>query len=66
MKLQPAFPEVILGTFPKTVNASSSYRSKKIKSQVPPPDEATLQRLNAIVKEYPFCIYYKEKKNDPL
>jgi len=46
---------------------SNAYSSKKIISTiVPPPDEETLRRHNAIVKEYPFCIYYREKKNDPL
>ncbi len=58
-------PEVILGSFPKAVKAVANS-TKKVKSKIPPPDEATLLRLNAIVKEYPFCIYYKEKKNDPL
>jgi hypothetical protein len=65
MKLQSTLNETALGAFPKTTKANS-YRSKKISSQVPPPDEETLQRLNAAAKEYPFCIYYKQKKNDPL
>lgn len=65
MKLQSTMPESALGAFRKTVKANA-YTVKKIKSQVPPPDEETLLRLNAIVKEHPFCIYYKQKNNDPL
>jgi hypothetical protein len=43
-------------------------RYKKIKKQhtTPPPDEESCSRLNAIAREYPFCIYYREKNNDPL
>jgi len=54
-----------LGSFPKKEKVTP-FTIKKIKSQVPPPDEETLLRLNAIVKEHPFCIYYKQKNNDPL
>lgn len=25
-----------------------------------PPDEETLRRLNAIAREYPFCVYFKQ------
>ena len=31
-----------------------------------PPSEETVQLLNGIAREYPFCVYYKEKRNDPL
>ncbi|HXB45851.1 MAG TPA: hypothetical protein VNV85_17410 [Puia sp.] len=65
MKLQSTIPEPLISAYPKAPK-SNSYQPRKIKSQVPPPDEETLERLNAIVKEYPFCIYYKQKNNDPL
>jgi hypothetical protein len=32
----------------------------------PPPSEEMINRLNCIGREYPFCVYYREKKNDPL
>lgn len=35
-------------------------------STPPPPSEETINRLNCIGREYPFCVYYREKKNDPL
>ena len=25
-----------------------------------PPDEETINRLNAIAREYPFCVYFKQ------
>lgn len=31
-----------------------------------PPSEEMLKYLNNIGKEYPFCVYYKQKLNDPL
>ncbi|HLK28646.1 MAG TPA: hypothetical protein VKT28_08695 [Puia sp.] len=66
MKPHAATQQTMPGPLPKPIK-SNSYRATKITSHsVPPPDEETLQRLNAMVKEYPFCIYYREKKNDPL
>lgn len=32
----------------------------------PPPDEEIIKRLNEIAREYPFCVFYKEKSHDPL
>jgi hypothetical protein len=31
-----------------------------------PPDEETLLRLNAMAKQYPFCILHREKDNELL
>jgi hypothetical protein len=31
-----------------------------------PPSEETINRLNMIGLEYPFCVYYHEKNYDPL
>jgi hypothetical protein len=37
-------------------------RSKKTKDpELAPPDEETLLRLNAMAKQYPFCILHREK-----
>lgn len=30
------------------------------------PTEEMIMDLNRIGQEYPFCVYYKEKTNDPL
>ena len=30
------------------------------------PSEEMISYLNRIGQEYPFCVYYKEKSNDPL
>ena len=30
------------------------------------PTEEMIHQLNRIGQEYPFCVYYKEKANDPL
>ena len=30
------------------------------------PSEEMISYLNRIGQEYPFCVYYKEKTNDPL
>ena len=38
----------------------------KKQKQVAPPDEEYCTRLNAMARQYPFCIYYREKNNDPL
>jgi hypothetical protein len=34
--------------------------------QVPPPSDEMISQLNRIGQEYPFCVYYKQKVNDPL
>jgi hypothetical protein len=31
-----------------------------------PPSEDVITKLNGIGREYPFCVYYREKNNDPL
>lgn len=32
----------------------------------PEPTDETVTQLNQIGREYPFCVYYKHKVNDPL
>lgn len=39
---------------------------KKLNSIPPPPNEETVNKLNDIGQEYPFCVYYKTRNNDPL
>jgi hypothetical protein len=39
---------------------------KPKKEPPPPPSEETIVRLNEIVKQIPFCFYYREKENDLL
>jgi len=53
---------------PATIkNQSTLVKIKKQKQvEVAPPDEEYCTRLNAIAQQYPFCIYYREKSNDPL
>jgi hypothetical protein len=49
-------------------NESVSVRYRKVSrvKSILPPDEESCSRLNAMAKEYPFCIYFRERKNDPL
>lgn len=40
---------------------------KPAKKTIPaPPDEETINRLNAIAREYPFCVYFKENNGITL
>jgi hypothetical protein len=43
-----------------------SAHSEKLFQTVPPPSEEVLIKLNRVGQEYPFCVYYKQKVNDPL
>jgi hypothetical protein len=70
MKPNPALnPQVIsVDAYAKTRGKIRYFypkKSKKPKAMLPP-DEASCLRLNAIAKEYPFCVYYREKNHDPL
>lgn len=40
--------------------------AKKSLSMVQPPSEEMINQLNRIGQEYPFCVYYKHRMNDPL
>ncbi|MBS1668990.1 MAG: hypothetical protein JST58_16565 [Bacteroidetes bacterium] len=65
MKTQSQIPQVGLANLPQP-KGSYSLTTNKIKFSVPPPKEDFLQKQNEMVKTYPFCVYYKQKKNDPL
>jgi len=44
----------------------SSTSVEHLTNAVPPPSEETIERLNQLGKQYPFCVYYKQKDHDPL
>jgi hypothetical protein len=44
----------------------SKHADEKSPNGVPPPSEEMISHLNQIGQEYPFCVYYKQKLNDPL
>ena len=44
----------------------SKQADEKKLPQVPPPSDEVISQLNRIGQEYPFCVYYKQKVNDPL
>ena len=45
-------------------------RSKKVKDEqtpvLPPPDEEVVRRLNAMAKQYPFCILHRNNTHSRL
>lgn len=51
--------------------AGNTKETKKVNQPatskaIPPPDEATVARLNAMAREYPFCAWGKPKNNNLL
>jgi hypothetical protein len=50
----------------RIVRRKTNRKAESIVNTVPPPSEETIMRLNSIAQEYPFCVYYKQKGNDPL
>lgn len=59
---------------PAITKRFTHFKRTKIRKQeeetslrlVPPPSEEVLSHLNRIGQEYPFCVYYKYRVNDPL
>jgi hypothetical protein len=49
-----------------TRRKASQQADEKSLNKVQPPSEEMLSRLNRIGQEYPFCVYYKHRVNDPL
>jgi histone H3/H4 len=47
-------------------NRISSTSVEELTNVVPPPSEETIERLNHLAKQYPFCVCYKAKDHDPL
>jgi hypothetical protein len=70
MKPNPALNAhpVLLDAHPANPGKIRYLTPQKIKKQkvVPPSEEANWAALNAIAKQFPFCIHYKEKNHDPL
>jgi len=50
----------------RIVRRKASRKAEAILGSVPPPSEETIRQLNSIGQEYPFCVYYKHRVNDPL
>jgi hypothetical protein len=44
----------------------NSTSVENLSNVVKPPTEETIERLNQLGKQYPFCVYYKQKDHDPL
>jgi len=44
----------------------SSTSVENLSNAVPPPTEEAIARLNQLGRQYPFCVYYKQKDHDPL
>ena len=55
-----------------STSISSNGKSKALKNKshakeaTTPPNEETVERLNAIAREYPFCAYMKPRGNSML
>jgi hypothetical protein len=58
-------PKAILEPVLPTAKIITHPRAKKMKEHpsVGPPDEETLMRLNAMAKQYPFCVRHRGKNN---
>lgn len=44
----------------------SAASVEHVMNAIPPPTEELVKRLNQLGKQYPFCVYYKQKDHDPL
>ncbi|MEP7279612.1 MAG: hypothetical protein ABI813_13260 [Bacteroidota bacterium] len=54
-------------SLPHSIKFTTQIVIRKKQRKFPdPPSEETVLRLNAIVKEAPFCFYYQERENDLL
>jgi len=47
-------------------NRMTTTQSKDLLKPPARPTEEMIRHLNRIGNEYPFCVYYKQKVNDPL
>lgn len=50
----------------KATKGKAQQRTPAKKTTPVPPDEETISRLNAIAREYPFCVYYKQNDSSLL
>lgn len=44
----------------KATKGKTTVKAAEKKTTPTPPDEETVTRLNAIAREYPFCVYFKQ------
>jgi hypothetical protein len=51
---------------PRVRGRKASRKADLLLNTVPPPSEEKIEQLNRIGQEYPFCVYYKHRTNDPL
>jgi len=56
----------ITKTFPRNFKNRKTQQEAEQLPDVPPPTEEMIAHLNRIGNEYPFCVYYKHRTNDPL
>jgi hypothetical protein len=49
-------------TFSNVINFQTSTQSKPSSA----PTKEKIEQLNKLGHEYPFCVFHKYKKNDPL
>jgi hypothetical protein len=47
-------------------NCNVARHVKELLNTGQQPTEELIRHLNRIGQEYPFCVYYKQKTNDPL
>ena len=50
----------------RLVNRKTTKQANELLNAAPPPTEEMINYLNCIGSQYPFCVYYKHKMNDPL
>lgn len=50
----------------KSSIATRKDRQTKPRNVVMPPTEQTINTLNKLGKQYPFCVNFKQKRHDPL
>ncbi|MBO9202758.1 MULTISPECIES: hypothetical protein [Niastella] len=48
------------------IKISTSTTVERLSNVVPPPTEEMIEQLNQLAKQYPFCVYYKQREHDPL
>jgi hypothetical protein len=58
---------LITKTLPRRLKHTQTKKQTDPKpGSTPQPTDETVTQLNQIGREYPFCVYYKQKRNDPL
>ncbi len=63
MKKQKKYPVSKLVTPESSVNSKAHYSMQDNKDASLPPNEETISKLNAIAREYPFCVNFKQQNS---